>query len=567
MSQSRNILIEHQSLIDFGKALGYFKQDDSCDTSQYNQGICFGVGHMAMQAILSHDIASFNNRLELMSQFTPKQLAKKIEAVKDKYKQGGSFANHKANDEDLKFLEILSFFDGVQLYQSAYLYPELFPELVSIFTQDAEKVWHLTLSKALEKTGGLVHILKNNKISGIYTKKELLDYLKSLKKIAKNLKHPVCFELSSGHHAILLGYDPEKKFLFVDANYLPIREQVKLKSASKQWSLNELVDWVHEGFSKNNYAAFSTKIYTAEVECQSVERELIKLLDGDERSWQHIHSVTKEKAGQVDSYGISLLYIAACQGHLDVVKALIAAGANLNQQADKGISSLFIAAQQGHLDVVNALIAAGADVFLNREDGCSPLVMAVQMGHIEVVKLLIAAGADVSLALTDILSSIDSDKLNDIFQVFKENIDVNFMELLDVSSVKQQKALKKCLILLLMEKNLEKFKERWQDFSRLQKLAEEFFKMNLTYHSSNKNRKTEKNNLINAVDEAFQAYVAEGDIDEIIVTLKAKARDIAKRVADNHAKSSWFFFGGWGTKSRLSRNIYRVIEHPQFKIN
>ena len=61
--------------------------------------------------------------------------------------------------------------------------------------------------------------------------------------------------------------------------------------------------------------------------------------------------------------GRTAVYKAACDGHLDVVQALVAAKADVNKATtDIGITPLLIAAKNGHLDVVQALVAAKADV-------------------------------------------------------------------------------------------------------------------------------------------------------------------------------------------------------------
>ena len=51
----------------------------------------------------------------------------------------------------------------------------------------------------------------------------------------------------------------------------------------------------------------------------------------------------------------------ACQeGHVEVVHALIQAGAALDQAMNDGTTPLFIASGQGHLEVVRVLEVAGA---------------------------------------------------------------------------------------------------------------------------------------------------------------------------------------------------------------
>ena len=64
----------------------------------------------------------------------------------------------------------------------------------------------------------------------------------------------------------------------------------------------------------------------------------------------------------VDDDGCTALYVASCRGHVDIVKGLVAAGANKNKAHTNGATPLFIAAEKGHIEVVNALIAAQADL-------------------------------------------------------------------------------------------------------------------------------------------------------------------------------------------------------------
>ncbi len=122
---------------------------------------------------------------------------------------------------------------------------------------------------------------------------------------------------------------------------------------------------------------------------------------------------------QVDKDGWTPLRWAAQKGRTEIVKVLIAAGANVNKEATEiigdsrldGCTPLIFAAREGrteivkvltplsiavlfgHLETVKALIAAGADVNETNLDGESPLYWAVKKGHTEIVELLKAAGA------------------------------------------------------------------------------------------------------------------------------------------------------------------------------
>ena len=55
------------------------------------------------------------------------------------------------------------------------------------------------------------------------------------------------------------------------------------------------------------------------------------------------------------------------------MKALIVAGADINQATNTGATHLYNAAKYGHLEMVKALIAASADINQARDDGFTPL--------------------------------------------------------------------------------------------------------------------------------------------------------------------------------------------------
>ena len=109
-------------------------------------------------------------------------------------------------------------------------------------------------------------------------------------------------------------------------------------------------------------------------------------------------------ASAVDpSNGASAVFMAAVIGHLEVVRALLKAGASAHQAMNNGATPLFMAAQNGHLAVVRVLLVeAGARVHQANNNGTTPLFIAAQNGHLEIVRvLLVEAGASVNQARYD----------------------------------------------------------------------------------------------------------------------------------------------------------------------
>jgi len=84
---------------------------------------------------------------------------------------------------------------------------------------------------------------------------------------------------------------------------------------------------------------------------------------------------------------------AVAGDHADVVRILLAAGANPNVRSEANYTTLHKAAAHGNLEIVRMLLDRGADVHAVRDGGHTPLDDAMEKGHAAIADLLRARGA------------------------------------------------------------------------------------------------------------------------------------------------------------------------------
>eukprot|EP00900_Chrysochromulina_parva_P016696 jgi/Chrpa1/25027/Chrysochromulina_OHIO_Genome00007502-RA len=86
--------------------------------------------------------------------------------------------------------------------------------------------------------------------------------------------------------------------------------------------------------------------------------------------------------------GQTALMYASANGHVEVIKFLLASGAKIEATDNFVFTALMIASTQGELDSIEVLLAAGANLDAKDKFGKTALDKARQCGHADAVKLL-----------------------------------------------------------------------------------------------------------------------------------------------------------------------------------
>jgi len=124
---------------------------------------------------------------------------------------------------------------------------------------------------------------------------------------------------------------------------------------------------------------------------------------------QEILKVSPARVSEHAPDGFTPVALAAFFGQPAAVKALIAAGADVNAAAKNGlkVAALHAAVAGGKLEIVKAVLEAGADPNAQQQAGFRAIHEAGTKSNRALAELLIAHGADPSLPSDDGKNAID----------------------------------------------------------------------------------------------------------------------------------------------------------------
>ena len=130
-----------------------------------------------------------------------------------------------------------------------------------------------------------------------------------------------------------------------------------------------------------------------------IDRLSIAAQAGDKVLFETLLQAEKQKQRRTDEP--TLLMSAVMAGRADIVHALIAAGADVNDRMELffTFSALGFAIEEGNPEIVELLLSAGADFNAYDVMGKTALMSAIEHHHLEVARQLIKAGADLNVLM------------------------------------------------------------------------------------------------------------------------------------------------------------------------
>lgn len=325
-------------------------------------GACYGISQMASQAILASTLprdrttpsplVEFRTHLEETNALYEQCLKTENNVL---LKHPEYYYSHL--DYELSLLKISidlrAFFDGIELFQQSFLYPELFAlnEQPLLQEQGAVKSLPILTSQLIEKEGKGIYEFPWFSQSSTLT--DLTHFFKNLREsiITSPPQHAFTFIITgqtmTDQHAICIGYDPiSKSWLRKDPNYLSASALPLTEDNNA-----EMAGFITSIFPNNADAAKNNIRIKLSMTGLGCHTELEKINKAQEPFFNLLYTSLKK---QPDTWP-PLLHLAITYGSITTIKKLLENGSDVMQRY-AGMTALELAAKIGRLSIFNLLL-------------------------------------------------------------------------------------------------------------------------------------------------------------------------------------------------------------------
>lgn len=265
-----------------------------------DEGMCFGLATMTMQAFLNGAMNKCNYRLQNINNHPISNFENDFAELRaEKKRLIAENAFDKAQVIDDFIVDTQAFFDGIVIAFSPNNNSELFPDNLQL-GQDIEASLALTLSYEAERN----HDSRPEKVDvlvGSYSLEELTTYLDTLQ---KGISADISLMLGSNGHAINLNLaiDPiskQKVWYLMDPNNMPAKMFHSMKTSN-------MAETLFENFGGKNGIVMDTKIYTSSKNAKRVTADLKELNQVPEFLHMHDGSRADVIYGEISPFNLAV---------------------------------------------------------------------------------------------------------------------------------------------------------------------------------------------------------------------------------------------------------------------
>lgn len=352
--------VTHYELLKLGCLLGYPLQE----------GICQGFSALLAQASLAQKEEEFFTRLYYIASYEGDllKIKKEIDEIKVSYKNYGKILPRYSSS-----LEILAFYEGVELYMAPNRHQDLFNQGIVSYSS-LDQIYPLACSRHAENRNFFILFDQ----SAAFDHRNLINYLQELAKILAETTKPLPLILACHNHSIYLKCLSKESWLYVDTN--DFERYSAHPTYFRILTHAQLADSLFTSFAADKNVLFNTKILA--------NHKIPKLETGLE-ALKKKYSFRPEQAFLSDSHHASLLYIAANNNDLSLVSSLLEQGADPNHTPFNGITPFYVCCVNGFLPLIREFLKYKVNINQQLLNGNTPLLAACGNGHLALVQELL----------------------------------------------------------------------------------------------------------------------------------------------------------------------------------
>ena len=393
------MLTFHQILMKLGNDLGYRENND---------GVCVLYAEKAIDACLIGEYDVFNKRCIYIANHYL-ELPALLQRVKDETKASVKPTTffppirEEATSDTLRpilsdvrqlIFDVAAFIEQGELYQKPSLYRGVFGRQLS--QMQCQEISNYAQSERLAELGGRVCLAS---FIGVYSREELIHYIKQLNQLARVSKHDFALSLHGDNHRIGLYYShTEQSWLLIDVNQplLP-----RMPTDAFVWLAENILGAFFD--SKGGVTAFESKLFTTGQQASMMQEHV--------NAWGTHHNITSEHATRITERKVTLASLAARAGNAAVLEKIIELGhaATFNQANNNGVTPTHFAACFGQVEALRALMkpktfdgALVVDFNQASNNGVTAIYLVAEYGHVEALRLLMGLRAPDDKLIVDL---------------------------------------------------------------------------------------------------------------------------------------------------------------------
>lgn len=138
-------------------------------------------------------------------------------------------------------------------------------------------------------------------------------------------------------------------------------------------------------------------------------------------SWAKENHFDTRDINSLTCNAMTPLMLSAMQGNVEMVQALLAAGADTDLLNDDENNALWFACVSNITSIVDEILRYGCNIDNQNVNGATCLIYAASSGKLDIVKQLVEAGADISKQTLDGFNALDSATTLSILKYLKLN--------------------------------------------------------------------------------------------------------------------------------------------------